>query len=336
MKRYHISILTIAIALIGLLGVACAGSPAVLEEDSRGISTATATPTRTPGGAQDDATSTHTPTPTITRTSTPTATKIPTWTSTPTFTSTVGPTKTPTKTPTSTPTRTPTSTATAGATSTPTPTPTVTPTATPLPCATLVAPITIDGDLSDWAGRESATFVPSAAKFLWPASTPSPTDLRGRLWIICDGASIKMAGIITDSVVIDPYGVTGLPVKGNLYSGDSVEVQIDGTADVYLLGTSLIFPVQPFIDDYDIQISPSGAVLNYGVPMPQTTVVALVDQGTKWVWEFQSPLSPILRSGLPAGNIITRHGLWDRDNPAEGAQAPETIMIGPIKGWNLW
>jgi hypothetical protein len=231
-------------------------------------------------------------------------TPTPVNTSTPAPTPTTGaaaPTSTPTPTPTATPTR--------------TPTPTATATATPQPCATLA--VTIDGSLAEWVSRSSQSLSAANAQYINPLATPSAADLSARLWTACSGSSLIMAGIITDTVILEP--------SGDLSNGDAAQIAIDGLADGI---------VRPGQDDHDLFISPGGVLRDFQRGVPGATVVARQTPGSNWRFEISVPLSAIwaqLGSGDPIDVVL---GLWDRDTsatPVPGAPAgPDQIMIGPI------
>lgn len=231
-----------------------------------------------------------------------TPTPVPTSTPTPTpTTGAAAPTSTPTPTPTATATR--------------TPTPTATATATPQPCATLA--VTIDGSLTEWVSRSSQSLSATNAIYLQPAATPSAADLSARLWTACSGSSLIMAGIITDTVILEP--------SGDLSNGDAAQIAIDGLADGI---------VRPGQDDHDLFISPGGVLRDYQRGLPGATVVARQTPGSNWRFEMSVPLSAIwntLGSGDPIDAVL---GLWDRDTsatPVPGAPAgPDQIMIGPV------
>jgi len=224
-------------------------------------------------------------------------------TRTPTPTPTTGaalPTSTPTPTPTATPTR--------------TPTPTPTPTRTPLPCPTLA--VTMDGSLAEWTSRPSQALSAANAQYINPLATPSAADLSGRMWLACNGANLVMAGIITDTVILEP--------AGDLYNGDAAEISVDGLADGI---------VRPLQDDHDLFVSPGGQLRDYQYAVPGATVVARSTPGSNWRFELSVPLSYIWTTLASGGNIDTVLGLWDRDTsatPVPGAPAgPDQIMIGP-------
>lgn len=238
-----------------------------------------------------------------------TPTPPPTYTPTPTPTS-GGPTSTPTRTPTPTPT----------ATATPTPTPGATATPVPLACATIAA--TIDGNLAEWRFRSSQPLTAANAEYLRPAATPIAADLSGRLWVACSGDNLLIAGLITDTVILDPFDIAGY-----IFAGDAAEVQIDGLAD------GLIRPGQ---DDHDLAISSGGQAFDYSIPL-SATVVAAKTPGSNWRFELSMPLDSIW-SGLGTGSdIYTTMALYDRDTtgtPTPPAAADQ-IMVGPRWTWRI-
>lgn len=246
-----------------------------------------------------------TPTP-IPATATPTPTPTPTGTP---------PTATPT--PTSTPTRTPTPTITP--TPTGVPAPTATPTNTPLPCPTIA--VTVDGSLAEWSGRPSQSLSASNAQYIYPAATPSAADLSAKVWIACSGANLMMAGVITDSVVLQP--------EGDLANGDAIEMLIDGLADDIS---------RPGQDDHDLFVAPDGKALDYARPL-LATVVARTTPGSNWRFEMSVPLSVIWTTLGSGDDIKITLGLWDRDavtTPTPGAPAgPNQVMIGPRERWTI-
>ena len=271
------------------------------------ISTYTPTPTITPGGP------TATPTPTRTPTRTPTPT--------PTGPATATPTRTPTPTKTPAPTMTPTPTTTATATTTPTGTPP--PTVVPLACS--VQLIMIDGALADWNGRDFETLAAASAAYIFPgAPTPTTADLSGRLWVACSGNDLMMAGIMTDTVILDPFDIGGY-----VFSGDTVEIQIDGLSDGI---------TRPEQDDHDYFIASSGRAFDYSLPLDATIAVAQTP-GSNWRFELSVPLDDIW-PGLGAGSDIdTIMALYDRDTagtPVPPAQAAaDQVMAGARWIWRI-
>lgn len=248
----------------------------------------------------------NTPTPINTYTPTPTPTVTPTSTPTPTG----GPTATPTRTPT------PTVTPTGANTATPTPTAT----ATPLPCATIAA--TIDGSLAEWLSKPSQLLTGSSAVYVYPVATPSAADLSSRLWVACSGSNLLMAGIITDTTILDPFDIGGL-----IFAGDAAEIQIDGLAD------GLVRPGQ---DDHDFYIAPGGQAFDYNLPLA-ATVVARQTPGSNWRFELSIPLSSIWTGLATGSDIDTILSLYDRDTtgtPTPPAAQDQT-MIGPRWRWRI-
>lgn len=241
---------------------------------------------------------------------------------TPTPPATYTPTPTPTAGgPTATPTRTPTPTPTATAPRTPTPAATNTP--VPLACATIAA--TIDGNLAEWAGRASQPLTASSAVYMRPASpTPSAADLSGRLWVACSGDNLIMAGIITDTVILDPFDVGGY-----VFSGDTAEIQIDGLSD------NLTRPGQ---DDHDFFIASSGRAFDYSLPLDATIATAQT-AGSNWRFELSMPLDSIW-PGLGTGSDIdTILALYDRDTAGTpvppAVAAADQVMVGPRWVWRI-
>jgi hypothetical protein len=239
-------------------------------------------------------------------TPTPNATYTPTPTATPGGpTATLTPTPTPTRTPTATPTGAPTA----------TPTPTRTPTPAPVTCG--VRSGTIDGNLAEWANATPQYLKASNRVYLAPgAPTPSAADLSSAWWVACSGNNLLVAGVITDSVVIN--GV------GDIYVGDAAEVQIDG------LGDNITRPGQ---DDHSFMFNPAGLAIDGNRPIPGATVVARTTPGSNWRFEMSIPLSSIWE---PIGaNIGKVFGLWDNDTtptPLPGgtpaADTVDQVMVG--------
>jgi len=249
-------------------------------------------------------------------------TPTPFWTATPTPTPTDTPTVTPTWTPggpTATPTPTPTPTSSPTATRTPTVTPTHTPTAsatetatpTPEPAACGNLAITVDGSLADWLAIATPMYLnASNAAYLMPAATPSAADLSGAFWVSCSGNDIIIAGVITDTVIINPPGAL-------LTVGDAAQIMIDGRADGI---------VRPGQDDHDLFVDPLGRLLDYNRPVPGATVVARVTPGSNWRFEMSVPIAH-LWVGLRAGSTMgLRFGLFDNDGTA--TPGPDRVMIG--------
>ena len=248
-----------------------------------------------------DTAATPTPPPTYTPTNTPSG---------PVNTNT--PTRTPTPTPTSTPTP----------TRTPTPTPTSVPTATAVPQACATMAVTIDGSLAEWVGEPSQLLTAGNAQYIQPGATPSAADLSGRLWVACSGTKLIVAGIITDTVILEPVG--------DLTNGDAAEISVDALADGI---------VRPRQDDHDLFVSPAGRLRDYQYAVPGATVVAVQTPGSNWRFELSVPWAyvwPYIGSGDPLDTVL---GLWDRDvatTPTPGAPAgPDQLMIGPRWSWTI-
>lgn len=244
-----------------------------------------------------------TPTPTPTRTPTPTVT--PTWTpGGPTATPT--PTRTPTSTPTAT--RTPTPTATATATATPTATPT-----TPAgPGACVMTSATIDGSLAEWTWATPMYLNADNAVYLQPLSpAPSAADLSGAFWLACNGADLLVAGVITDSVVIQ--GV------GDIYVGDAAQIVVDGLNDMI---------VRPGQDDAELMVNPAGDLRTYNRPVAGATVVARTTPASNWRFEMRVPWSALWERIDAGWTLGYTFGLWDNDTtptPVAGTPGPDTV-----------
>ena len=179
--------------------------------------------------------------------------------------------------------------------------------------------MTIDGNLAEWNGQPSQSLNGLNAQYLRPAATPSAADLSAKVWLACSGANLIMAGVITDSVILEPVG--------DLSNGDAIEIAIDALAD----GIN-----RPGQDDHDVFISPAGRVRDYELPFG-ATVVARTTPGSNWRFEMSVPL-PVIWAGLSSGDPIdTILGLWDRDTSATAVpgspQGPDQVMIGPRQRW---
>ena len=218
----------------------------------------------------------------------------------------------PTPTPTPTPTNTPT------ATATPTGAPTATNTPVPLACGILAA--TVDGSLAEWTSKTPQYLSASNRVYLAPgAPPPSAADMSAAFWMACSGNNLMVAGVITDSVVMDGVGA--------IYVGDAAQVRIDG------LGDGITRPGQ---DDHDVFVNPAGAHSAENRPMAGATVVARTTPGSNWRFEMSIPLSSIWL-GIGNGSIIGKAwGLWDTDvtpTPLPGGtpamDAVDQVMLGP-------
>ena len=158
-----------------------------------------------------------------------------------------------------------------------------------------------------------------------PASpTPSAADLSGRLWVACSGDDLIIAGIITDTVILDPFDVGGY-----VFSGDTAEIQIDGLSD------NLTRPGQ---DDHDFFIASSGRAFDYSLPLA-ATVVAAQTPGSNWRFELSVPLDSIW-PGLGTGSDIdTVLALYDRDTAGTpvppNVAAADQVMVGPRWVWRI-
>lgn len=130
-----------------------------------------------------------------------------------------------------------------------------------------------------------------------------------------------MAGVITDSVVLQP--------EGDLANGDAIEMLIDGLADDIS---------RPGQDDHDLFVAPDGKALDYARPL-LATVVARTTPGSNWRFEMSVPLSVIWTTLGSGDDIKITLGLWDRDavtTPTPGAPAgPNQVMIGPRERWTI-
>jgi len=240
------------------------------------------------------------------------ATPTPVNTYTPTPTPTATGTGSATPTPTRTPTRTPTPTATATPTGIPA-------TATPVPLACGVRSGTVDGNIAEWANATPQYLSASNRAYLAPlVPTPSAADLSGAFWVACSGNTLLVAGVITDSVVMD--GV------GDIYVGDAAEVQIDGKGDGI---------TRPLQDDHSYMIDTASNLLDYNLPVTGATVVARSTPGSNWRFEMSVPLSSVWE-GIGNGSIVGKlFGLWDNDTtptPLPGGtpslDTVDQVMIG--------
>jgi len=257
------------------------------------------TPTSTP--------QTPSPTPTMTPTSTSTSTR----TATPTSTSTS--TSTPTSAPTSTPTQSPVPLGTM--------TPTSTPAWTPISCPTMA--VTVDGTLTEWAAKTPVALSAGNAAYIEVAATVTATPVAANIdsLFYCgwSGSTLYFAGIITDTVVLEP--------SGSYRNGDSALVALDGKGD----GFSRLRA-----DDHDLYIPAPGdgelssaTVLDYDLyPLGVTTVIS--DTADGWYFEMSVPNAIHQAGSLTTSMFIgVQYGLYDRDG---GTRATYQIMSARRRG----
>lgn len=180
----------------------------------------------------------------------------------------------------------------------------------------------IDGSLSEWSGKPSMSLSASSADYIQPGTpTPSVADLSGRLWFGCSSDSLSIAGVMTDTTILEPPG-------DDLSIGDAIEVLLDGLND----GIN-----RPGQDDHDLMMAPDGRVADYGISSA-ADVVTRSTPGSNWRFEMSIPFTDIW-TGVGAGSTIgARFGLLDRDTttPTPGAPVgPDQIMLGPWRLWNI-
>lgn len=163
----------------------------------------------------------------------------------------------------------------------------------------------------------------SNRRYLMPLTpTPSAADLSGRLYVACNGSYLSIAGIMTDTQIYSP--------TGDLATGDSIEVLIDGRND------GLYRPRQ---DDHDLFFDPAGNAQDRDLAYPlKATVVAVVTPGSNWRFEANIPLTQVWRLIRKDSKIKVTFGLYDQDvaitTPTPGAPSgPSQVMIGPPKVW---
>jgi len=113
------------------------------------------------------------------------------------------------------------------------------------------------------------------------------------------GNTLYLAGIITDSVKLEPY-------PNGLGNGDAVEIALDGLAD----GTQK----PPRSDDHDLLLSPGGILRDYGV-YPTGSARAVAATGGGWAFEIELPYGVHGAGPLSSGKQIgLTWGLIDRDS----------------------
>jgi hypothetical protein len=211
--------------------------------------------------------------------------------------------------PTATPTNTPTATFTPTATRTPTATPTAWP-AGAFVCPT--AAVTVDGSLSDWASIPATPVLLSAANaaYIWPAATPSTSDLSASFQCAHSADALLISGIITDSVRY----ADSAPIDD-----DAVQIGVDGWGDGFLrLGA----------DDHEVLVASDGRLRDFAsLQITATTAISTTVGG--WQFELRIPQATLELQSLFGRVINLVYGLIDDDDGGDADQVMTAPTVSP-------
>jgi hypothetical protein len=213
------------------------------------------------------------------------------------------PTPTPTPSLTPTPTRTPTPTATVTPTWTPSRTPTATASPTPTRLARtvrsyrLLSPLSIDGQLSDWAEMGTVTLDATTAAHVRHGLVPSPEDSSATLRSAWDEQTVYFALHVTDDFLVAD--------SEEIWQDDSVELGLDGAHDASERGP----------DDHQYTVAIDGRLTDYGMDFPEEVAMGLQQTPDGYDIEVAVPATELAATLFEVGRIMGfTLGLHDDDD----------------------
>jgi len=190
---------------------------------------------------------------------------------------------------------------TATATPAPTPTATPTPTFTPDPGSSLSCPpaptgLTLDGDLTEWAGRPVLHVSRDSANYCLCTPQLSEADLAGDIYCAWQGDDLIFAGRVADDVLQRD--------SANIWDDDGIELGVDGLGDGFDWGSQ---------DDHQFTVVTDGAVQDLGAATKAEAIARVTNGG--WTVEVRVPTNVLNAGSLyPGRSIRFNVGLNDDDD----------------------